>query len=77
MNPDFWDHGVDQSVFQGWMRMSEVSCLLSFVVLFTDCDLSFSSGFMSDWLSPLRLLGGLWLVIMTITSICGRRSIRT
>ena len=24
VNPDFWDHGVDQNAFKGWMRMTTV-----------------------------------------------------
>ena len=25
VNPDFWDHGVDQDKFSGWMHMTKVS----------------------------------------------------
>ena len=28
VNPDFWDIGVDQNAFRGWMHMTEVSILL-------------------------------------------------
>ena len=28
VNPDFWDEGVDQNVFRGWMRMTEVGVFL-------------------------------------------------
>ena len=29
VNPDYWEEGVDQNAFKGWMRMTEVSvCLL-------------------------------------------------
>ena len=29
VNPDFWDEGVDQNTFKGWMRMTEVGVSFS------------------------------------------------
>ena len=47
MNPDFWDHGMNQDVFQGWMQMAEVSVLF-IMFMFLGIDLiSYSSGFKS------------------------------
>ena len=28
VNPDYWEEGVDQNAFKGWMRMTEVSVSL-------------------------------------------------
>ena len=33
VNPDFWDEGVDQNAFKGWMRMTEVSVSFSFLFI--------------------------------------------
>ena len=33
VNPDFWDEGVDQNAFRGWMRMTEVGVFFSFLPL--------------------------------------------
>ena len=30
VNPDYWDEGVDQNAFKGWMRMTEVSVSFRF-----------------------------------------------
>ena len=30
VNPDYWEEGVDQNAFKGWMRMTEVSVSLLF-----------------------------------------------
>ena len=29
VNPDYWDEGVDQNTFKGWMRMTEVGASFS------------------------------------------------
>ena len=34
VNPDYWDEGVDQNAFKGWMRMTEVSVSFNFFLLF-------------------------------------------
>ena len=33
VNPDYWDEGVDQNAFKGWMHMTEVSVSLVFFFL--------------------------------------------
>ena len=33
VNPDYWEEGVDQNAFKGWMRMTEVSAVLLFSFL--------------------------------------------
>ena len=40
VNPDYWEEGVDQNAFKGWMRMTEVSD--SFVFVICADSLSFS-----------------------------------
>ena len=30
VNPNYWDEGVDQNAFKGWMRMTEVSVSFGF-----------------------------------------------
>ena len=34
VNPDYWDEGVDQNVFKGWMCMTEVGVSFSLLHLF-------------------------------------------
>ena len=34
VNPDYWEEGVDQNAFKGWMRMTEVSTFFCFLSLF-------------------------------------------
>ena len=57
VNPDFWDHGVDQSVFKGWMQMIEASVsvvfpffLLLMVILLSGCGLVLPLPLLLKWL---------------------------
>ena len=34
VNPDYWEEGVDQNAFKGWMHMTEVSVFFCFLSLF-------------------------------------------
>ena len=37
VNPDYWEEGVDQNAFKGWMHMTEVSICLVFSFLLYLC----------------------------------------
>ena len=44
VNPDYWDEGVDQNAFKGWMRMTKVGVSFSSLHLFELTSFPYFSG---------------------------------
>ena len=55
---DFWDEGVDQNAFRGWMRMTEVSVSFSFLPLLELTFFPYFSGSGHDVPLPLPFPSG-------------------
>ena len=57
VNPNFWDEGVDQNAFRGWMRMTEVGIFV-FSLLSELTSFPYFSGFVPVVLLPLPFPSG-------------------
>ena len=58
VNPDYWDEGVDQNTFKGWMCMTEVSVSFNFSLLFELISFFYFSGFVLVARLPLPFPSG-------------------